>query len=84
MMIIGTVESKEEAFEIQRIVKYALVGERFRYVGGLSRKTVNDRCKSCGTKLKKVYTDKNDNTLFCPNKKCNGYLKRVKIENSIY
>ena len=33
MMIVGQVQSQEEAFDIQQIVKVVLVGQRARFIG---------------------------------------------------
>lgn len=33
MMIVGVVQNREEAFDIQEVMKVAVVGQRFRLIG---------------------------------------------------
>ena len=33
------------------------------------------KCNKCGTELERVYRNKNLETLFCPNEKCDDWLK---------
>lgn len=33
MMIVGQVQTQEEAFDIQQVVKVAMVAQRFRFIG---------------------------------------------------
>lgn len=33
MMIVGVVQSQEEAFDVQEVMKIVVVGQRFRFIG---------------------------------------------------
>lgn len=37
MNIVGLIHNKEDAFEIERIAKYSIVGERARYLGRIAK-----------------------------------------------